>query len=297
MYGCKYLNFSRATSDMELIARRTIFELEGEEGDTGNEYGSGDKPNLELPGLQGGLLDICVASGKPVVLVLMVGSAIYLDRAVDNAKATVLALYPGALGGRAIARMLFGKTNPEGKLPVTFYSEDNYLPDICDYSMKERTYRYMTKEPLFPFGFGLSYTTFDEKITKVIKNGEEIDRNDITFKHGDILELCVEVKNTGKKAGGVTVQSYISSGIDGAPVRQLKFVKKVHLKAGEKKKVKVLLDENAFALYDTLGKYVLNSGSYCLSVGDSQPDARSELLTGKKCETLSVNITEEQILM
>ena len=275
--------------------------LEGEEGDTGNAYGSGDKPNLLLPGLQQEVLDVIAASGKPAVLVVLSGSALALDKASKEFKAIIQGWYPGAQGGKAIANVIFGKKNPEGHLPVTFYSEKNTLPEFTDYNMKGRTYRYMTEEPLYPFGFGLSYTDFDETVTKIVAGPDayktingELDNKNIYFKAGDdTIDITVKVSNKGSMPGAATVQAYVdytALGLNGAPVRQLKALKKVHLDAGEEKEVVISLDEKAFGLYDENGEWKLNAGSYKIYIGNSQPDKRSEELTGKKCDAISVII-------
>ena len=273
--------------------------LEGEEGDTGNAYGSGDKPNLLLPGLQQEVLDAISASGKPAVLVVLAGSAIALDKASSQFKAIIQGWYPGALGGTAIANVIFGKKNPEGHLPLTFYSEKNTLPEFTDYNMKGRTYRYMTEEPLYPFGYGLSYTDFEETATKIVAGPDayrqvngELDRNNIYYKSGaDSIDITVKVANKGNMAGAATVQAYVdytALNLKGAPVRQLKALKKVHLAAGEEKEVTISLDENAFGLFDENGEWKLNPGNYKVYIGNQQPDRRSEELTGKKCIGISV---------
>ena len=128
--------------------------LEGEEGDTGNEYGSGDKPNLNLPGLQPDIIRIAKESGKPVIVVLLAGSAMALSWEDEHVDAILDGFYPGAQGGAAIAEILFGGANPEGKLPITFYQTTEELPEFTDYAMKGRTYRYMENEALYPFGYG-----------------------------------------------------------------------------------------------------------------------------------------------
>ncbi|MBR4344897.1 MAG: glycoside hydrolase family 3 C-terminal domain-containing protein [Lachnospiraceae bacterium] len=292
-------------SDVIIAVMGLDASLEGEEGDTGNAYGSGDKPNLLLPGLQQEVLDTIAASGKPAVLVVLSGSALALDKASSEFKAVIQGWYPGAQGGNAIAHVLFGRKNPEGHLPVTFYSEKNTLPEFTDYAMKGRTYRYMTEEPLYPFGFGLSYTDFDEKISDVSVNGSAVHfkaeegisdgkvtecSDAVAFKQGYKLDITVKVSNKGNKAGTATVQAYVESGISGAPLRQLKGLKKVSLEAGEEKDVIISLDENAFGLFDENGEWKLNSGNYNVFIGNAQPDKRSAELTGKKCEKISVKI-------
>ena len=160
-------------SDLIVACMGLDASLEGEEGDEGNEFASGDKPNLNLPGLQEEVLKELEKTGKPVVLVLLSGSALAVTFAEQNIPAIVQGWYPGARGGKAIADILFGKASPEGKLPVTFYRTTEELPDFKDYSMKDRTYRYMNQEALYPFGFGLSYTDFE--ITQAGLSSETIE--------------------------------------------------------------------------------------------------------------------------
>ncbi|MCR5830384.1 MAG: glycoside hydrolase family 3 C-terminal domain-containing protein [Lachnospiraceae bacterium] len=283
-------------SDVVVLCVGLDASLEGEEGDTGNEYGSGDKPNLNLPGIQGKLLDEVTSMGKPVIVVCLSGSALYLDSAYEKAAATIVALYPGAQGGRALAQIIFGAKSPEGKLPVTFYSEKNTLPDATDYSMKGRTYRYMHEKPFYPFGYGLSYTSFTEKIKGIEVNGKTVDASEIVIKKGDVMDIDVEVENTGKYDSAATVQVYVSFENEDAPVRQLKGLKKVSISAGEKTCVRVALKDESFALFDTEGILKLNKGKYVVSVGNSQPDDRSKELTGTACETIAVCVGETENL-
>ena len=147
--------------------------LEGEEGDQGNMYRSGDKPDLLFPKTQRKLIDTVIASGKPFITVVIAGSAMDLSALNDKASAVLQAWYPGARGGQSIGDIIFGKVNPSGKLPVTFYKDTNDLPDFEDYSMKGRTYRYLETEPLYPFGFGLTYGKMD--ITSVEYTGDKVD--------------------------------------------------------------------------------------------------------------------------
>lgn len=278
-------------SDVIIACLGLDASLEGEEGDTGNEYGSGDKPNLLLPGLQQEILDAMAASGKPVILVMLAGSAMAMDRAAGETSAILQGWYPGALGGRAIAQIIFGKHSPEGKLPLTFYSESNTLPDFTDYSMKGRTYRYMTEKPMYPFGFGLSYTSFDEKVEAVSINGRKQDNlSEAVISKDDVLTFDVCVSNDGEFDGGVTVQCYISSDVEGAPVRQLKALKKLHLEKGEKVTVTLDVSAKSFMLCDEEGEKQLYPGNYKLFIGDSQPDERSFELTGRRCEEISITV-------
>ena len=213
--------------------------LEGEQGDAGNEYGSGDKPNLKLPGIQHDILKIAKEYNKPVILVVLSGSAVALTWEQEHLDAVVQGWYPGAQGGKAIAMMLFGETNPQGKLPITFYKTTEELPDFEDYSMKGRTYRYMTQEALYPFGYGLSYTEFSYTNAAFAKTPD--------VKEG--VEINVSIKNTGVLDGTETVQAYVKAKKEGAPNAQLKGIKKVFLKAGEEKTVSIYLPAQSFKLF------------------------------------------------
>lgn len=247
--------------------------LEGEEGDQGNEFASGDKPNLNLPGLQEEVLKELYKSGKPIVLVLLSGSALSVPWADENIPAIIQGWYPGAQGGKAIAELLFGDFSPEGKLPVTFYRTSEELPAFTDYNMKNRTYRYMKNEALYPFGYGLSYTNFE--LSNISVDTDEI-------APGKNVNCSAELENTGAISGAETIQVYVKVKTEGAPTWQLKGLKKVHLNPGEKKTIKLTLNDKAFGLYDNQGKLVLQEGEYEIFIGTSQPDARSIKLTGKK---------------
>ncbi len=260
-------------SDVIIAVMGLDASLEGEEGDTGNEYGSGDKPNLNLPGLQHDILKIAKESGKPVILVLLTGSAMAVTWEDVHLDAILQGWYPGAQGGTAIARILFGEANPEGKLPVTFYRTTEELPAFEDYSMKGRTYRYMKQKALYPFGYGLSYTTYSYENAKLVSD-------DICGEAGVILRA--EVRNTGVMDGTETVQIYVGLERDEAPNPQLKKIVKVPLKAGESKQIEAVLPKEAFMLYDEKGEHVLYPGTYHIYMGGSQPDARSLELTKKE---------------
>lgn len=246
--------------------------LEGEEGDEGNEFASGDKPGLELPGIQLDVLKAVYESGKPVVLVMLSGSALAVPWADENIPAIIQGWYPGAQGGRAVAKILFGEANPEGKLPVTFYKTTEELPDFKDYSMEGRTYRYMKNEALYPFGFGLSYSDYNISNIKADKDKISVD---------DEIEITATISNDGKFDGAETVQVYVKVLKEDAPNYQLKALKKVELKAGEAKEVKLFLNADSFGLYNDDGVKILYNGEYEVYVGTSQPDERSIKLTGK----------------
>lgn len=252
--------------------------LEGEEGDTGNEYGSGDKPNLNLPGLQPDIIRIAKESGKPVIVVLLAGSAMALSWEDEHVDAILDGFYPGAQGGAAIAEILFGGANPEGKLPITFYQTTEELPEFTDYAMKGRTYRYMENEALYPFGFGLSYTTYAYGNLECVK----------PFDAQDGITLQVTVTNTGDREGTETLQVYVKAKREGTPNPQLKYVKKITLKPGESVTEEIHLSPEAFMLYDEKGNFTLEKGAYDIFVGGCQPDARSAALTGNAPQKLTV---------
>jgi beta-glucosidase len=273
-------------SDIVIMCLGLDAGLEGEEGDEGNQYASGDKPNLDLPGRQQEILEVAYASGKPVVLVLLSGSALAVNWADEHIPAIIQGWYPGAQGGRAIAQVLFGEKNPEGRMPVTFYRSTEELPDFTDYSMKGRTYRYMKKEALYPFGYGLSYTEFT--YTDVKTSAEVLSEEGIT--------ISATLTNTGKREGTETVQAYVKADREGTPNAQLKGIAKVSLKPGESREVAITLPLSAFALYDEEAVNRVGIGTYLVSLGGSQPEERSEKLTGRKVSVVTVRSEKEVVL-
>lgn len=258
-------------SDVVVVCLGLDASLEGEEGDTSNQFASGDKKDLSLPGIQEEVLKTVYESGKPVVLVVLSGSALALGWAHEHIPAILQGWYPGAQGGRVIAEAIFGEFSPEGKLPVTFYRTSEELPDFTDYSMKNRTYRYMTGEALYPFGYGLSYTDFSIDQVK-------IDQDRITEAG---VRVTATVRNNGSMAGGEVLQVYVKAEREGTPNPQLKAFRKVHLQPQEETEVSLHLPVEAFGLYDEAGKRRLYKGNYSVYVGTSQPDKRSRELTGK----------------
>lgn len=244
--------------------------LEGEAGDKGNHFASGDKPDLLLPGIQEEVLKVIVKSGKPVVLLLHSGSALAIDWAQEHIPAIMQCWYPGAQGGRAIAEAVFGEYSPSGKLPVTFYKRTQELPEFTDYSMKGRTYRYLETEPLYPFGYGLTYTEFSFSDIKF--SGDPTDG----------LTVSAVVKNTGSMAAWEVIQIYVKREAKDTPNPQLKGFSKVFFEQGEEKEIKIILKPDAFALCNEEGQKEILPGRYSVYVGDMQPDSRSEQLTGKK---------------
>lgn len=279
-----------ALSDVVVCVMGLDSGLEGEEGDQGNQYASGDKPNLLLPGLQSKILELAVNSGKPVVLVVLSGSALDLSWADANIPAIIQGWYPGAQGGAAIARILFGDANPEGKLPITFYYSTDDLPSFTDYSMEGRTYRYMKKDALYPFGFGLSYTDYEVGVKEV--------KGDTLTDAG--VDVTLTVKNAGKVDGIETLQAYVKVNAEkelkNVPNFSLKGISKVALKAGECKEVTMHLPKEAFGLFNEEGKLMLNKGTATVFVGDHAPDARSCKLSKSAVVSLEVKVEADETL-
>lgn len=269
-------------SDVVIVCLGLDASLEGEEGDEGNEFSSGDKPNLNLPGLQEELLKTVWESGKPTILVLLAGSALAINWAHEHVPAILQGWYPGSQGGKAIAQTIFGDCSPEGKLPVTFYRSTEDLPEFTDYSMKNRTYRYMTASPLYPFGYGLSYTTF--VVSEAAASGTHITEQG--------MEVHCKVKNTGSYLCRATVQVYIKAHLPGAPNAQLKGLQKVALAPGEEKQVSLTLPTKAFSLCGEDGTRSVEKGAYSIYVGQSQADERSVELLG--CAPVKIDVTCEQ---
>ncbi len=270
-------------SDVIVACMGLDASLEGEEGDEGNEFASGDKPNLNLPGLQEEVLKVLVETGKPIVLLLLSGSALAVNYADENIPAIVQGWYPGARGGKAIAEILFGDYSPEGKLPVTYYRTTDELPEFTDYSMKNRTYRYMKREALYPFGYGLSYSDMNCSDARLEREGAG-------------WKVSAVLSNDGKMDGAETLQVYVKVCRDDAPNWQLKALKKVSLKAGEKKQIVLTLKEEDFGLYNEQGVKILYAGDYEIYVGMSQPDARSIALTGKTPEKIALHMDTEKVI-
>ena len=262
-------------SDTVILVLGLDETLEGEEGDTGNSYFSGDKEDLLLPASQRLLLERVLAVGKPTVIVLMAGSAIDLGNAQEKADAVLLSWYPGALGGQAVAELLFGKVSPSGKLPLTFYHNEALadMPDFTDYSMQDRTYRYYRGEPLYPFGYGLSY-------------------GDCAITDCEATRDCVRlhVKNKGRCDSEEVLQLYVRD--DDSPLAPpnpiLCGFQRIRLAAGEEADFTLIPNPDAFTVVDEAGRRLPGSGSWTLYAGFGGPDKRTEELTGKKAVALSL---------
>jgi len=247
--------------------------LEGEEGDTGNAAASGDKLNLLLPEPQRKLMDAVFEVGKPTVIVLMAGSAIDLGDAAQKANAVLLPWYPGARGGKSVADILFGKVSPSGKLPLTFYHNDQLelMPEFTDYSMKGRTYRYFEHEPLYPFGYGLTYgDVFVKEASAEQAEGKIVVR--------------AKVKNDGSVNTQDVVQVYIQNeGSENAPRNpRLCGFARVNCPAGGETDAVIEIEEKRLLVVNDQGEFV-SEGKPVFYVGVSQPDERSLALTGHAC--------------
>jgi beta-glucosidase len=229
----------------------------------------GDRTSLDLPQAQQDLLQDLVASGKPVVLVLMNGSALAVNWADEHVPAILEAWYPGEEGGTAVAEALAGDFSPSGKLPLTFYKSVDQLPPFEDYDMQGRTYRYFTGEPLYPFGYGLSYTNFF--FSNLRFNKDSLEAN-------DDLTATLDVKNTGKMAGDAVVELYLSHpGVDRAPIRWLAGMQRVTLNSGESRSVSIQVPNRNLSVVTPDGTRRIVPGEVQIWIGDGQPLARAGL--------------------
>lgn len=257
--------------------------LEGEEMKVSEPgFKGGDRTSIELPQAQRDMIKMLHDAGKTVIYVNCSGSAVGLEPEADNTEAIIQAWYPGEMGGRAVADVLYGDYNPSGKLPVTFYRHDSDLPDFEDYSMSNRTYRYFKGDPLFPFGYGMSYTTFDVKPQE--------------FKNGHLL---VNVTNTGKVAGTEVVQMYIRrpADVDG-PIKTLRGFKRVDLQPGQSKTVDVAFaDTEHLELWDpTTNTVRFVPGDYEIFIGTSsqRKDLKKYVMTISKVEPIPTEDEENK---
>jgi beta-glucosidase len=221
----------------------------------------GDRTSLDLPAPQQQLLERVSGAGKPVVLVLMNGSALAVNWADKHVPAIVEAWYPGGEGGKAVAGLIAGDYSPSGRLPVTFYKSADQLPAFSDYRMDGRTYRYFKGEVLYPFGHGLSYTRFAYGAPKL---------SAASIKAGDPVGVTVDVSNSGKVDSDEVVQLYVAKPGDTANPT-LAGIRRVHLKAGEHAQVQLALDARALSQVDAQGVRKVVPGSYTLHLGGGQP--------------------------
>jgi beta-glucosidase len=255
---------SAQQSDVVIAVVGITSKLEGEEMKVDLPgFRGGDRTSLNLPEEENALLGALKGTGKPVVVVLMNGSALAVNWANEHANAILDAWYSGEEGGTAIAQTLAGLNNPAGRLPVTFYKGVEQLPDFDDYAMKNRTYRYFTGEPLYPFGYGLSYAKFEYSNLKLSATD---------LQAGDPLGAEVDVKNTSSQAGDEVVELYLSfPKLSGAPLHALRGFTRVHVDAGEQKHVKLSLQRRDLSYVNDSGDRLVSAGDYTITLGGGQP--------------------------
>jgi beta-glucosidase len=248
-------------------------ELEGEEMQVSVPgFKGGDRTSINLPQPEEDLLKAVAGAGKPVVLVLTNGSALAVNWANEHVNAILDAWYPGEEGGTAVAETLSGRNNPAGRLPVTFYKSVDQLPPFEDYAMKGRTYRYFTETPLYPFGYGLSYTKFTYSGLNVPTQ---------TIAAGEPVSADVTVTNSGSREGDEVVQLYLKfPSVPGAPLKALRGFQRVHLTPGASQKVHFDLKDRDLSMVTEAGAPVIAEGDYSISVGGGQPGTSAQTLTG-----------------
>lgn len=262
-------------SDVVILCVGLDATIEGEEGDTGNAFAAGDKTDLLLPESQRRLVQAVLAVQKPTVVVLACGSA--LNPKADNANAIIQAWYPGQMGGKALAEILFGDVSPSGKLPVTFYESAELLPPFEDYAMKNRTYRYAQNNVMYPFGYGLTYS--------------KVACSELRYDCADGIARVI-VENTGVYDTEEVVQLYIRDNKSAWAVLnpQLCGFLRVSLKQGEAKEVCIAVPSSAFEVVNDEGRRFVDSDSFTLFAGVSQPNAFSSRLTGCECVRIEIEL-------
>lgn len=260
-------------SDVAILCLGLDSTIEGEQGDAGNSDAAGDKIDLNLPGNQQQLLEKIIGTGTPVILLVGAGSALTFNGAEEKCAAVLDLWYPGSRGGKAVADLLFGKCSPSGKLPVTFYKNEDDLPAFEDYSMKGRTYRYVESEVLYPFGYGLTYSNIELSNLRVSEVKKDFEYVDVT----------VNVKNIGNFDTEEVIQCYIKDLESKYAVlnHSLAAFKRVKLNIGESIDLTLRLDKKSFEVVNDDGERVIDSTKFKIYVGVSQPDNRSVELTGK----------------
>lgn len=275
-----WVEFEARNSDVVIAVCGLTTILEGEEGGALRSENEGDRNDLSLPDSQKEFLLDLVACGTPVVLVLTGGSAISLPEIHDKVAALLYCWYPGEAGGNAVGDIICGKENTSGRLPITVPMSEDQLPAFDDYSMDNRTYRYSEETPLYPFGFGLSYSRF-------LYDGSHLSWD----KHSGFIE--VEVSNTGISSGTETVQLYIKPPVltgERYPRYSLKGVKKIPLHKGQSKKIRFLLDEEQLQFADSNGDFKLLDGEYTIIVSSALPIDRSRELGAPEPVEVFLNI-------
>jgi beta-glucosidase len=260
-------------------------QLEGEEMPVSEPgFLGGDRTSIDLPQPEEELVEAVAATGKPLAVVLLNGSALAVNWINQHANAIVEAWYPGEEGGAAVAETLSGKNNPAGRLPVTFYTGVEQLPNFEDYGMANRTYRYFTAKPLYPFGYGLSYTTFNySDLTIPVQ----------AVAAGHPVGVDVSVTNTGKVQGDEVVQVYLKfPALKGAPLIALRQFQRIHLEPGASQKIHFDLKDRDLGVVTEDGTPIIVQGDYTISVGGGQPDTGAPVVTGKFHIDGQINLPE-----
>ncbi len=272
-------------ADLVIAVVGITSDLEGEERPVSEPgFLGGDRTSIDLPAPEESLVEAVQATGKPTVVVLMNGSALAVNWINQHANAVLDAWYSGEEGGAAIAETLSGKNNPAGRLPVTFYKSLDQLPNFEDYSMQGRTYRYFKGKPLYPFGYGLSYTTFSYSNLSLPEK---------PIGAGHSLHASVTVTNTGKVAGDEVVQLYLSfPDVPGAPLRALRGFARVHLDAGASQQVEFQLKPRDLSMVTDGGDIIVAQGKYTVSIGGGQPGTGAASTSGSFEINGQVNLPE-----
>ena len=272
-----------ANADLAIVCAGTSPLMEGEEGESILTAESGDRAQIELPDVQQKFIRSLAARGARIILILTGGSPIALGDIADMVEAILFVWYPGQEGGRAVASLLFGDASPSGKLTVTFPRATSDLPDFEDYSMAGRTYRYAEREPLYPFGFGLSYSSFEYGSLRILPPGVS----------GSGFRAMVTLKNTGAVAADEVAQLYISALETRlpAPKNQLVGFQRVSLKPGQKKKILFTVTPEMLMLFDENGQQTLEPGKFCLTAGGCSPGARGLALGAPQPARLEIYIS------
>ncbi len=280
-------------SDVVVLCLGLDETLEGEEGDTGNSYASGDKPDLLFPAPQRRLMEAVMKTGKPVILLNMTGSAMDLRYAHEHAAAIMQIWYPGARGGRVIARLLFGELSPSGKLPVTFYNSSDDLPSFEDYAMKGRTYRYFEGDVLYPFGYGLNYGNITLKSVRI----GDTPCGDGNLCKQDLsqgLDLVVKAESCSDVSASEVIQVYCqpkNSKLAPPKASLCGFARVSFEEAGEQETV-IHINAVAFQVVNEDGRKITDSKEVLISVGFGQMDKRTKELTGKENISFTIERTD-----
>jgi beta-glucosidase len=271
------------SADVSIVCVGFTPQLEGEEGESLLTPLNGDRDSISLPASQANYIKELAIHGTKIVLVLTGGSPIALGEVEDMVDAILFVWYPGMEGGKAVADVLFGDISPAGKLPITFPRSLDQLPAFDDYNMTGRTYRYMTEDPLYPFGFGLSYSDFEYS---------ELQLDRTTLALGDSLEVSLTLTNCGDRDAAEVAQFYLSDlhASTVVPLHNLIGFERVMLKAGESRPLKFTVTPEMMSFYDDNGKLTIEAGQFRLEVGGCSPSKRGQELGAPKPVTSTFEV-------